>query len=139
MDHGSHALGIMLHPIMVHFPIAFYVLEALLLALWVMKKNQEYHRFALFVFKLGYLGMLASMIAGYIDAGGWGEIVGPIRRHFYAALGVFVIYTGKAFYWKLGNQEKSFYKWTQLGLALVGNALIFLTGYLGGELVYGAE
>ena len=61
---------IVFHPPLVHFPIAFYCLELLLLLFWQAKKDPAHLRFARFSFKLGYLFMLAAIVAGLKDAGG---------------------------------------------------------------------
>ena len=63
-------LPILIHPILVHFPIAFYFLELVLLSLWRFKKDNSYFRFARFTFRLGYLFMILAMAAGLIDVKG---------------------------------------------------------------------
>ena len=62
--------NIVFHPPLVHFPIAFYCLELLLLLFWRAKKDPAHLRFARFSFNLGYLFMLAAIVAGLKDAGG---------------------------------------------------------------------
>ena len=126
------------HPILIHFPIAFYFLELLLLLFWAVKKNEEYRRFALFVFRAGYWGMLAAMLAGVIDSGGWEHIMKHVKAHFFSAIGVFTVYTVRAFYWKLGDSNRSSYKKILLAGAFLGTLLVAVTGYFGGLLVYGS-
>ena len=133
-DHGTHFL---FHPVLVHFPIAFYVLELILLIFWVVRQDQSYLRFALFSFRWGYGLMIATMIAGVMDAGGFDEIVGQVRTHALAASSVFILYTIRAFFWRYGKKEAKSYALTHLLFAAAGNILIAVTGYFGGVLVYG--
>ncbi len=126
-------MDILFHPPLVHFPIAFYFLELLLLIFWLAKKDSAYHRFALFSFRLGFLFMIAAAIAGPVDAGG---IPPPVRRHFFSAAGVFTLYTVRAFYWRFGKEGQMFYRPSLVGGALAGNLLVGLTAFLGGVLVF---
>ena len=121
------------HPPLVHFPIAFYCLELLLLLFWQARKDPAYLRFARFSFNLGYLFMLAAIAAGLKDAGGLSGITGKVRPHFYSAAAVFVVYTARAFVWKFAPKENSK---VQLAGALFGTAVVLLTAFLGGEIVY---
>ena len=126
-----------IHPLVVHFPIAFYFLELLLLIQWTRKKDPAYLRFSRFVFALGFIFMIAALASGFNDAGGFSGIRGPVQRHFYAAISVFVIYTLRAFVWKMGKPDDPRYRVLQLSGALIGNLLIALTGFYGGIVVYG--
>lgn len=123
-----------IHPILVHFPIAFYFLELVLLAAWRLKRDEAYRRFAAFAFRLGYLFMLAAMMAGYYDAGG---IVPRVRLHFFSALAVFILSTGRIFYLRFSEPADRGYAPSLLTTAVILNLLAALTAYLGGELVYG--
>lgn len=124
------------HPAAVHFPIAFYVLEFLLLIFWAVKRDSAYERFALFTFRLGYLTMLAAIGTGLYDAGGLSGIVGKVKPHFFAALSVFVFYTVRALFWRFGRKNNSAYTAIQVGGAAIGTILVLLTGFFGGEIVY---
>ncbi|GEM_PF-1173823 len=132
----NHPLKIMLHPIFVHFPIAFYFLELVLLVWWVAKNDDEYRRFAYLSFWLGYAFMLLAMSAGLFDAGGLEGIRGPVKRHVTAALVVFAIFTARAvFYWASKNEPQK-HRFIKLTGALLGNAAVAYAGFLGGLLVY---
>ncbi len=124
------------HPALVHFPIAFYVLEFLLLIFWAVKHDSAYERFAIFTFRLGYLAMLAAVGTGLFDAGGFSGIRGKVRPHFFAALSVVVFYTVRALFWRFGKKSNSAYAKIQLVGAAIGTILVLLTGFLGGEIVY---
>ena len=131
------SIDFLFHPPLVHFPIAFYFLELVLLLFWAASKDAGYRRFALFSFRLGYLFMVAAAVAGLVDAGGWHKIQGPVRTHFLSAAAVFGLYTARALYWRFAKEEGGR---TQLFLilsALLGNILVSLTGYFGGKLVFG--
>jgi len=128
----SHPLKIMLHPIFVHFPIAFYFLELVLIILWITKEDSEYRRFSYFVFWVGYAFMLVAMTAGLFDAGGLAGIRGVVKRHVTAALVVFGVFTARAvFYWAT-RKEPEKYRLVKLAGALIGNAAVAYAGFLGG-------
>ena len=131
-------VNILFHPIMVHFPIAFYFLELLLLFFWVWKRDANYRRSALFVFKCGYLGMLAALATGLLDTGGLDGVAGKVRPHFFAALTVVIIYTARAFLWRRFKEGTPSEKRVLLGGALAGVCLVCLTAYYGGRIVYGS-
>lgn len=126
-------MDLLFHPPLVHFPIAFYFLELVLLLFWAAKKDPAYRRFALFSFRMGFLFMVGAAIAGLVDAGG---IPPGVRRHFFSAAGVFTLYTARALYWRFGKEGQKFYRPILIGGAVAGNLLLGLTAYLGGELVF---
>ena len=120
----------------VHFPIAFYFLELVLLVLWSVKEEKEYQRFAEFSFWIGYLFMLIAMAAGLLDAGGLGGIRGAVKRHVTGVLVVFSIYTVRAvFYWAV-KKEPQKYRFIKLAGAALGNAAVAYAAFLGGLVVY---
>lgn len=125
-----------LHPMFVHFPIAFYFLELVLLLFWLGKKDDAYRRFALFTFRLGFLFMIAAAVTGYLDAGAKFPPVKAVRPHFFAAVSVFLLYTARLGYWQWAREGKFYRPGLILG-AFIGNALVGLAGFLGGKLVYG--
>ena len=128
----------LLHPIAVHFPIAFYFLELVLLLIWFAKNDFQYLKFASFVFKVAYGSMLIAMAAGLYDTGGFGGIEGGVRVHFFSAISVFIISTLRALFWRFGKPQQNHYRLTQILFALAGNILVVITGYFGGLLVYGS-
>lgn len=138
MDHAlhEHPLKIMLHPVFVHFPIAFYFLELVMIVLWIVKDESEYRRFSYFLFWIGYAFMLVAMAAGLFDAGGLAGIRGAVKRHVTAALAVFAVYTARAVFYRVVRKEPERYRFAQLTGALVGNAAVVVAGFLGGLLVY---
>lgn len=124
------------HPSLVHFPIAFYFLELVLLVLWVKRQDPAYRRFAHFSLRLGYLLMIAAMIAGYVDSGARFPVPKPIRPHALTALAVFGLYTLRLAYWRWAGEDQKFYRRILLGGAIAGNLLVAWAGFLGGELLH---
>lgn len=133
---NSHPLVIPLHPMLVHFPIAFYFLELVLIILWIVRNDPAYQRFSLFAFYMGYGVMLTAMAAGLFDVGGLEKIRGAIRRHFIAALAVFLIQTARALFYLLTRRRSSEYRGVKLAGALIANGAVAYAAFLGGLLVY---
>ena len=133
---NGHPVKLVLHPILVHFPIAFYFLEFIILAACVLRRKPEYEFHARTVFWLGYGLMLLAMGAGLFDAGGFDGVRGAVRRHAMAALGVFAIYTLRAVFYRLTPKPSEVMVRIYLAGALLGYAAVILTGFLGGLLVY---
>lgn len=129
-------MKIILHPVFIHFPIAFYFLELVLIVLWITKDDREYRRFAYFSFRAGYVFMLIAMAAGLFDAGGFEGIRGVVKRHVTAVLAVFVIYTARAVFYWIVRKEPEKHRLVKLTGALIGNAAVAYAGFLGGLIVY---
>ncbi|MBI3313697.1 MAG: hypothetical protein HYZ83_05640 [Candidatus Omnitrophica bacterium] len=130
-----------LHPMIVHFPIAFYILEAVLHIFGKIKKDPVFRRFAFFTFWAGYGMMLAAWITGYFEGGGLATILKHERLedHFTAATTLLVFYTFRAGVWKAIKPASSADKWIHLTGALIGCVVVAVTGYFGGLLVYGSR
>ncbi len=130
-------MNLLIHPIAVHFPIAFYFLELILLLIWAKKNDPIYLRFASFVFKAAFIGMIAAIAAGLYDVGGFEHIQGRVKTHFIWALSVLALQTLRAIFWRIGKQEQNHYRATQILFSAAGFILITITAYFGGLLVYG--
>lgn len=131
------SIPFLIHPVLVHFPIAFYFLELVLLLFWIARQDLSYLRFALFSFRAGYVFMILTVIAGFVDAGGFAHITGRVRTHVFAAASVFTLYTVRALFWRFARADEKSYPLTHILFALAGNLLVAITGYFGGMLVYG--
>ncbi len=129
-------MNFLIHPITIHYPIAFYFLELILLFVWIRKNDPQYLRFASFVFKAGYFGMIIAICAGLFDAGGFDGIQGRVKTHFIAAISVLIVQSSRALFWRFGKQEQAHYRMTQILFSLAGNIFIVITAYFGGALVY---
>ena len=107
------------HPMLVHFPIAFLIVEAVLLGLWRMTGKAEYDRFA-YGFLLASLWTLLIVAgAGVHDAGlgsgspfwhglqhRWAnafEWQSPLTVHAWLALGLVVLTTARLLWRKFGG------------------------------------
>ncbi len=121
-----------LHPFLVHFPIALFFVEALLLFLGLLKQDGAYERFASFLFRIGYGFLIVSFLTGLIDSGGLRAMNRGVQQHFYAAAALLIFYTARLFFgWRLRSKPVS-----NLTGAVIGCAFVAATAYLGGKLVY---
>jgi uncharacterized membrane protein len=125
-----------LHPIFVHYPIALYVLELVLLLYWASKRDDKYREFARFSFRFAYLVMFVTMLTGLIDAGGIAGLTGDVLKHFYGALIIFVIATLRAIYWRKEKIESPSYRFILIAGSVLLNLAVVVTAFLGGKLVY---
>ena len=126
-----------IHPMFVHFPIAFYFLEFVLLVLWRVKKDETYRRFAAFTFWMGFFFMFVAAASGLYDAGGPSGIHRKVKTHFIAAVVLLIFYAVRALYWRLGKKDAPSYASLQIAAAAIGYLVVILTGFLGGRIVYG--
>lgn len=137
MDHSAHehVMDILFHPYLVHFPIAFFFLEALLLGMWIWKRDDKYESFAYLILKLAMLSMPFVMLAGYIDAGG---IIPKVQLHFYSASTLFVLGLIRLIIRvKLGSRMwQSKARNIFVTLLIIGVVVTGLTGHLGALMVY---
>jgi uncharacterized membrane protein len=127
-----------IHPVFVHFPIAFFFLEWLLLIFWAVKKDAAYRRFALLSFWLAYLAAWLAWATGFFGSGGWSDIFAAMNltRHFYFATATLLFYTSRAVYLKWAGSRSDLQPSFQIFLSSLGVALIFATAFFGGRLVY---
>ena len=128
--------SILFHPLLIHFPIAFFFLEAMLVVLWLRRKEEMHEKFSYFTLKLTVALMPFVMFAGLKDANGLPPMV---RTHFYFATALFVNSAARLLVrWKSGpglwtGKYRTIYSvWVFLGLALT-----VLVGYLGGKVADG--
>ena len=126
-------MNLPLHPMLVHYPIACYLLELLLLLFWWFKRDEQYVRFSRFVFYTGYCLMIPTVAAGWMDAGGLNPTV---RDHFTLAASLFIFSSVRALLNRPGKMDLERSANLQLAGAIVGNVLVLATAYFGGKLVY---
>jgi uncharacterized membrane protein len=122
------------HPIAVHFPIAFYFLELVFLVFWQWKRDEQYLRFAKFVFRAAYFFMILAMITGLRDTGGFQNITGEVKTHFLTALGAAAVATLRLFVWQFSKERLN--PGLLIAASILLNFLIAVTGFWGGKLVY---
>ncbi len=121
-----------LHPFLVHFPIALFLVEGLLLFLGLLKQDRTYERFASFLFRIGYGFLMVSFLTGLIDSGGLKAMSRAVQQHFYTATALLIFYTARLIF---GQRLRS-KPVSNLTSAVIGCALVVATAYLGGKLVY---
>ena len=129
---------ILLHPLLVHFPIALCFFEFFLLSLAGLKKNAAYLSFARLTFHFLAVCLLGTLVTGYRDAGGSVADLfeGGVKPHFYSACFFTLIVLVRLVLWKRFQLDHP----RSLNVQLVGSLLMItavaVTAYWGGKLVY---
>lgn len=126
-----------LHPMLVHFPIAFLVLELFLIIRWARTGDAAYERFARLVFFLAFFCMLGALASGYREATEQGhKIQGAVARHYYAALTLFFFTTLRLFQWRSVKPGLTVPPALLTAASAAGVLLMAAAAFLGGRLVY---
>jgi len=134
-----------LHPMAVHFPIALYLLGVLLTLVYLWRKNPEIERFAYWCFLLSGLGAVVASLVGLIDQSRL-DLNDPrranVNSHITAGVALIII-NGLLVYMRFRwpdvltrYQWVTRYRWVYLGLMAAGVIIVFITAWLGAELVY---
>lgn len=128
----------LIHPVLVHFPIALFCFEFFLLLLWRFKNKPDYLTAARTAFLTAYALLWAAAAAGFRDAGGTVQDLfeGGVKPHFFSASILLALSTVRfilSLSMKPGRVGHGFA--LILGSALTVAAVI-ITGYWGGKLVY---
>jgi uncharacterized membrane protein len=129
-----------LHPMTVHFPIAFYLLGVLLSLVYLWREQPEVERFAFWSFSLSFLATLVASLVGLIDQSQL-ALADPrrevINNHITASV-ILLITNGLIIYMRFRWAEvlAGPYRWAYLGLMALGVVAVFITAWLGAELVY---
>ena len=129
---------ILFHPLFVHFPIALSFFEIFLLSLAGLKKNKEYLNFARLTFHVLAVCLIATLLAGWRDAGGSiaDLFEGGVEPHFYSACVFSLIVLVRFALWKRFQPDHPRSLNVQFVGSLVMIAAVIVTAYWGGELVY---
>jgi uncharacterized membrane protein len=133
-------LGRPFHPIVVHFPIALYLLGVLLTLGYLWRRTPDYERFACWSFILAWISVAVAALAGLVDQGSLAPNDprrNSINNHITAGVALLVI-NGLVVYYRFRwtNVLASSRRWQYLGLMAAGVVALVVTGWLGGELVY---
>jgi len=136
------------HPMLVHFPIVLYLLAAGLQLLVLLRRGDLTDNTCLANSALGalLLAAAAAVVAAFFGdialdhAVALGFPSAPLETH--AALGIATMslmlalaalhLAARGFHWRLANGRG----WVVWGVALAGVALLIVTAYHGGDLVY---
>jgi uncharacterized membrane protein len=127
-----------LHPVIVHFPIALLITAIVFEVLALVLKRDVLREASTWLLGLGFLGGLVAAATGILaedaaEDGGVPESAIETHESFaYAALAVFALLI--AIRWL--QRKRKIPNAVFLALGVVGVALIGLTGYFGGDLVY---
>ncbi|MDR7522538.1 MAG: DUF2231 domain-containing protein [Armatimonadota bacterium] len=127
----------LIHPLIVHFPIALWLTSALFDVFFLRGGERFYFRASQILIGVGLLGAVASVISGYYDyiplvAEGVGQaFVDRHKGHQAVSLAATAVYAASFLMrWRRPQAARG---WL-VGLMVVGAALTALTGWLGGEL-----
>lgn len=129
-----------LHPMTVHFPIAFYLLGALLTLIYLWKKTKEVEQFADLSFTLSFIGTVVASVVGLVDQSAL-ELNDPrrvvVNNHITASVALLII-NGLLIYMRFRWSDvlTGSYRWYYLGLMALGVVALLVTAWLGGELVF---
>lgn len=133
-------LGQPLHPMVVHFPIALYLLGVLLTLGYLWRHTSDYERFAYWTFILAWISVVVAALAGLVDQGS----LAPndprrdnINNHITAGV-VLLVINGLVVYYRFrwAGVLATSRRWQYLVLMAAGVVAVVVTGWLGGELVY---
>lgn len=128
-----------LHPMTVHFPIAFYLLGAALTALYLWRGRAEHERLAYQVFLISLLSTMLASLVGLIDQSQL-AIDDPRRANVnpHITFGVILlIINGLLVYLRFRWRDVlTRYRGQYLGLMALGIGAVLATAWLGAELVY---
>jgi uncharacterized membrane protein len=129
-----------LHPMVVHFPIALYLLGVLLTLGYLWRTTAEYERFAYWTFVLSGISVVVAALVGLVDLGTLAPDDprrGTVNNHITSGVALLVV-NGLLVYYRFrwpdvlnGSRRRQY-----LALMAVGVAALVTTGWLGGELVY---
>jgi uncharacterized membrane protein len=124
----------------VHFPIALYLLGVLLTLGYLWRRTPDYERFAYWTFILAWIGVAMAALAGLIDQGRldpYDPRRSSINNHITAGVALLVI-NGLTVYYRFRWPDvlAGSRRWQYLALMAAGTVALIITGWLGGELVY---
>ncbi|HEV8339652.1 MAG TPA: DUF2231 domain-containing protein [bacterium] len=130
-------MSLLVHPLIVHFPIALWMTAAFFDLLYLARRQEIFASMARWMIGLGLAGAAVSIIAGWRDLRlqeflGVGTALRQAHMAHqllaYASTGLFAAaFVGR---WRRRPLTPG---WT-IVLSLVGAALVAVTGYVGGEL-----
>jgi uncharacterized membrane protein len=127
-----------IHPMLVVFPIGLWVAALVFDIVHAFTGNPLWRTLAFWNIAGGIVGALAAAVPGLID---YREMQGRARRiaNWHMALnfgvtGLFVVNWLLRTRW--GEQFVSADSWIPLALSIIGNVVLAVSGWLGGEMVY---
>lgn len=134
-------MAVVLHPFAVHFPIALLLLNLALTLLYLRRRDPFVERCAYGALVIGWWSAFVAIVSGTLDlALHWplrAEVVGWLNAHAASGLILLIVY-GQALLRRrrdpliLDGAQRRVY----LSLLGGGAALVLLSGWIGGHLVY---
>ncbi len=131
-----------LHPMFVHFPIAFFTLFVLLEIIWIFSQKEWVRNSSVLTLFLGLLFAIPTLLSGEASAENFEKLEqfeSLIETHeTFAKLTVaafFIAFIIKILLLKM-NKLNTKTNWIVIAIALIGLYLLIQTGLKGGELVY---
>ncbi len=135
------------HPQVVHFPIAMFIVYAVLEIIGAFVKKDFISKAAYLCLFLGVLGAVAAVLTGNAAEDAVRQLIkqgaaipkGAIGQHEDAATWTLWYFTGLLFlrtYFVVKKKFKGSIKYMFAVLAIAGSAMVYRTGLLGGRLVY---
>jgi uncharacterized membrane protein len=124
----------------VHFPIAFYLLGVLLTLIYLWRGNKDAEKFAFWSFLLSFIGVIVASVVGLIDQNQL-ALNDPrritVNNHITTSVALLVI-NGLLIYMRFRWNDvlSGKYRWSYLGLMMLGVVAVLTTAWLGGVLVY---
>ncbi len=135
-------MPIVLHPAVVHFPIALLLLNFALTLAYLRRPDPFLDRAAYGLLVLGWWGAFAATLTGTLEVAlNWplpADVVGWLNLHAALGIALLVVY-GQALLHRRRNPEllngpgrKSYFR-----LLLLGVLMLVVDGAVGGHLIYG--
>ena len=130
-----------LHPLTVHFPIAFLIIAFIFEVLVVTFKNHRVLNIVgFYLFLIGTLGAIVAVISGNLFTE---ELSGPVgdvleSHHQYAFITMYLAIATSLFkvYLMAAKKEETSLKWVSFAAMFITMIAVGLTGYFGGSIVY---
>jgi uncharacterized membrane protein len=127
----------LIHPLVVHFPVALWLASLLFDIMAWRREDAAYRRAAYWLVGLGLLGAAVSIAVGWVDliayerAGAEPAFIHRHRIHSVPAYAASVLYLGN-FLWRWRTENRL--SVTLLVISVLGAILVALAGFLGGQL-----
>ncbi|MEM6644432.1 MAG: c-type cytochrome domain-containing protein [Bacteroidota bacterium] len=126
------------HPLIVHLPIGFLLLAALMegLAVLYKKKFGNLNAAIGIALLLGGIGAVASAVIGYLLAGAGGYDESTLELHKWMGIGL-AVFSFVGWILKVGYLKVSLFAQRAIIFSLV--VIVSITGHLGGNLTHGSD
>lgn len=131
------------HPMVVHFPIALILLGFLAEIISVFyKKEVCFSKFSFYLLLTGMLGAAASVLTGLLFtpelAGETGKLKETHEMFAFITTALALITFSLKFYINIKVRENTHLKWIMLVFYTLTTLSVAITGYFGGNIVYGS-